>query len=198
MQSLLWWYSTYGNIQWIVWRACVILGTRFNLEIICTLLFYLFLGNKYCGSKCHAQMVVDARHCHVGWVLRRRGWSTNISFAFVSSGSQYCHRLLFPKDKNTGNKSRFQVVSSRAFLGVSDLSWHIGLVYIRLLWNNVVVAKQVTNRCWKKDKTCRNMWRQRSFCASGCPAILLIKPSRPARRSSMKSSSNMPARSNRC
>ena len=75
-------------------------------------------------------------------------------------------------------------------------------------------------------QTWRNMWRQRSFCASGCPAILLmkpakindyndqddwweepmtmimmkrwwwwyllIKPSRPARRSSMKSSSNMP------
>ena len=54
-----------------------------------------FLGNKHCGSKCHAQMVVDA--CHVGWVLRRRGWSTNISFAFVSCGSQYCHRLLFQR-----------------------------------------------------------------------------------------------------
>ena len=42
--------------------------------------------------------------------------------------------------------------------------------------------------------TWRNMWRQRSFCASGCPAILLMNPSRPARRSSMKSSSNIPAK----
>ena len=28
------------------------------------------------------------------------------------------------------------------------------------------------------EQTWRNMWRHRSFCASGCPAILLMKPAR--------------------
>lgn len=37
------------------------------------------------------------------------------------------------------------------------------------------------------------MCRHRSFCASGCPAILLINPSSPFRRSSMNASSNRPS-----
>lgn len=41
--------------------------------------------------------------------------------------------------------------------------------------------------------SCRNMCRQRSFCASGCPAILLMNASRPFRRSSMKFSSKSPS-----
>ena len=192
MQSLLWWYSTYGNIQWIVWRACVILGTRFNLEIICTLLFYLFWEiNIVEANAMHKWLLMHVMLVEYwGGEVGQQTYLLHLSVV-VPSIVIGC----FPKDKNTGNKIRFQVVSSRAFLGVSDFSWHIGLVYIRLLRNNVVA--KMTNRCWKKDKTCRNMWRQRSFCASGCPAILLIKPSRPARRSSMKSSSNIPARGNR-
>ena len=54
---------------------------------------------------------------------------------------------------------------------------------------NILLLNKRENR-----DTWRNMWRQRSFCASGCPAILLMNPSRPARRSSMKSSSNIPAK----
>lgn len=41
--------------------------------------------------------------------------------------------------------------------------------------------------------SCKNIWRHRSFCASGWPAILLIKLSSPFRRSSMKFSSNKPS-----
>ena len=143
--------------------------------------------------------------------------------------------------------------------GVSDFARHIRLVYICLLLNELSLCENVANNKllanWRlsnirnanNEQTWRNMWRHRSFCASGCPAILLmkparldyydnhddwymrgnynydydekvimiimkrwlwwwwwlwrwrwwwwcllIKPSRPARRSSMKSSSNMP------
>lgn len=41
--------------------------------------------------------------------------------------------------------------------------------------------------------SCRNICRHRSFCASGCPAILLTNTSRPFRRSSMNCSSKIPS-----
>lgn len=41
--------------------------------------------------------------------------------------------------------------------------------------------------------SCKNMCRHRSFWASGWPAILLMKPSRPWRLSSMNCSSNRPS-----
>ena len=34
------------------------------------------------------------------------------------------------------------------------------------------------NRNAINEQTWRNMWRHRSFCASGCPAILLMKPAK--------------------
>ena len=143
MQSLLWWYSTYGNIQWIVWRACVILGTHFNLEIICTLLFHLFWEiNIVEANAMHKWLLMHVMLVEYwGGEVGQQTYLLHLSVV-VPSIVIGC----FSKDKNTGNKSRFQVESSRAFLGVSDFSWHIGLVYIRLLWNNVVA--KVTTRCW--------------------------------------------------
>lgn len=41
--------------------------------------------------------------------------------------------------------------------------------------------------------SCKNICRQRSFCANGWPATLLINCSKPFLRSSIKSSSKMPS-----
>ena len=76
--------------------------------------------------------------------------------------------------------------------GVSDFARHIRLVYICFLLNklcqqssswinchyNNMLHNSMNLRMSNNEQTWRNMWRQRSFCASGCPAILLMKPAR--------------------